>query len=97
MADQINIAYHTDQESGITYEIRLFDAYVNYGGQVEVTPIKNYGTENEIRLPTTRSSEATNLNTALTDEQVATLGEANPLFSQFVPMIVENAINPYKQ
>lgn len=49
---------YKDAETGITYEFELTDFYVNYGGGITITPIKNAGTETEKRLPATRSNDA---------------------------------------
>lgn len=97
MAKQISKAEFKDEEINLDYEVVLRDGWVQFGGQIEITQIKNAGKENETRLPTAKRPTTVQINfTSGTPEELAQALAEHPVLKELIPQIMEKAIKPYK-
>ena len=86
------------ESSGVSFKVALKSFYCGFGGQVQVTPILNQGTEEEKELPTTQTSVNLSANGEFWESgKFEEFLLANPEFTSLLTKALAEAAQPYQQ
>lgn len=98
MANPSNTITVSDPSSGQDFEIKLTNMFLQWGGNVEVTIIKNPGAENEKRVVAGRRRKSVDFNGVTeTDEDITALIAKSEYFQTLIPELLQDIAKEYTE